>query len=205
VYLPLGSSCRISLKLRDLNLRCCAFPFDWCLTPASAINTLFSRDFFNWPSSENLIACEPIKRILVQDKFDQLFSVHGDVNHGRQAKQDLVLHGMLVRPVVCEETGILFPHEPFIDFQDQCIEAFLFKYKRRVHRMREAIALGGIIGIRDDCIKPNEFQISYLDRYLGNGASIDLFGPRAESIEYTLLEEALESIIQFDSFEKKIN
>ena len=35
--------------------------------------------------------------------------------------------------------------------------------------------------------------------------ALNLFGPQAESIEYTLLEEALESIIQFDSFEKIIN
>ena len=37
--------------------------------------------------------------------------------------------------------------------------------------MRKAIALGGIISIRGNRIKPNEFEISYLDRYRGNGTS----------------------------------
>ena len=107
MYLPLERLCRISLKLRDLNLRRCAFPFDWCLTPASAINTLFSRDFFNWPSLRNLIACEPIERILVQDDLDY---TDFELNIGREFKSSLVQHGKVVRPVICEEPGILFPH-----------------------------------------------------------------------------------------------
>ena len=202
MYLPLGRSCRISLKLRDLNLRFCAFPFDWSLTPASAVNTLVSRDFFKWPSPEKLIACEPIKRILVQDQFDGLDSVNIEVNHGLLPSSALVLKGRLVRPVICEETGILFPHEPFFERQDECIKFFLSKYKRRVHRMQEAIALGGVIGIRDDCIEPNEFQISYLDRYLGNGASVKLYGPQAESIDSILLGKVLGSTIKFDDIAK---
>ena len=177
MYLPLGRSCRISLKLRDLNLRRCAFPFDWCLTPASAINTLFSRDFFNWPSLGKLIACDPIERILVQDELDLLNHTDFEVNNGREVKPSLVQHGKVVRPVICEESGILFPHEPFIKSQDESIDAFIFKYKRRVHRMRKAFALGGIVGIRDDSIEPNKFQISYLDRHLGNGSSIEFIWP----------------------------
>ena len=198
MYLPLGRSCRISLKLRDLNLRRCAFPFDWCLTPASAINTLFSRDFFDWPSLGNLIACEPLEKILVQDELELLGYTDFEMNNGREVKSSLVQHGKVVRPVICEESGILFPHEPFIESQHETIDAFISKYKRRVHRMQKAISLGGIVGIRDDGIEPNEFQISYLDRYLGHGASIDLFGPSAESIDSDLVEEVLDSVIEFD-------
>ena len=203
MYLPLGRSCRISLKLRDLNLRYCAFPFDWSLTPASAINTLFRGDFFNWPSPGRLIACKPIERILVQDQFDRLDSVNIEVNHGLSPNSALVLHGKLVRPVICEETGIFFPHEPFFECQDECIQSFLTKYKRRVYRAQEAIAFGGVIGIHDDCIEPNEFQISYLDRYLGNGTSVDLYGPHAESIDSALVEEVLNSMIKFDDLVKR--
>lgn len=186
-----------------MNLRRAAFPFDWCLTPASAINTLFGRDFFNWPSSRNLIACESDERILVQDEMDLLEYTGFDVNNGREVKSSLVQHGEVVRPVISEESGILFPHEPFIESQDKSINAFVSKYQRRVHRMRKAITSGGIVGIRDDSIEPNEFQISYLDRYLGNGASIDLFGPSAESIDSALVEEVLDSVIEFDKLAKQ--
>lgn len=195
MYLPLGRSCRISLKLRDLGARKEAFPFDWSLTPAKAINNLIRSDFFNWPDASKIIICEPIKRILVIDNFDK----SNAINDSSEPRRTQILDNTLVRPVLCKRTGIFFPHEPFNESPDSAVDSFVEKYTRRVNRMRTAISQGGIVGVHDGEYEPNAFQMSYIDRYLGKGSCEEFFGDESEPFDALLAMQLLGNLVDFST------
>ena len=196
MYLPLGRSCRISLRLRDLGLKSSAYPFDWSLTPASAINMFLRSDLSAWPCHKDIIPCDSIRRIYVLDGLDDCdrISHYSNLNARTEIQQ-----GTLVRPIICSKAGILFPHEPFYESLEESVQAFESRYSRRASRLRAAIHSNGVIGVRDEEIEPNAFQKSYLDRYLGNGACDELFGAHAERLDRTLIESVFEGIINYDS------
>ena len=51
VFVPFGTSCAAAYNLKKLNLRKCAFPFDWCKITITQLLSVFKNKFINY---ENL-------------------------------------------------------------------------------------------------------------------------------------------------------
>lgn len=131
ITIGLGSNCHPAGYTRRYRIRSCALPFDWCLTPYSALINFITIDFKNYFKKKHLVPfsndyfSEPM-----MDFFNRMNSTTISENY---------------QWVLDKKFGMVYNHDFYSnDFGtiNKCYKELYAKYRRRIKRFYEQINSG---------------------------------------------------------------
>ncbi|ART80333.1 DUF1796 family putative cysteine peptidase [Oceanisphaera avium] len=120
-FVSLGHNCDVAYFLRYNGIRKAAYPFDWCLTPAATVISLFENEFDDFVNIKNFSFSQPHLAAYFEGENKHIVEMDKIVISGH-----------------CEKYSMTFPHDFPINSKESYDEVSV-KYNTRAARLMELV------------------------------------------------------------------